>query len=182
MQKLGEANNYIKEIWKILNSALGKRSKTTTVHKLEVNNNDVSDSKKISDELNSYFCNIVEDILKDSDNPSVNNAPFEPCLSKIPKLDSLFKFKCVTPNHIVFHVAKLKTSRSGKIPIRFLKDGIKCIAHVLSSLFNRSMESGVFPDNLKIAAICPICKGERSKSSPNNYRPISVPRVRSCLL
>ena len=36
------------------------------------------------------------------------------------------------------------------------------------------MESGVFPDNLKIAAICPIYKGERSKSSPNNYRPVSV--------
>ena len=36
------------------------------------------------------------------------------------------------------------------------------------------MESGVFPDNLKIAAICLIYKGEGSKSSPNNYRPISV--------
>ena len=71
-------------------------------------------------------------------------------------------------------MAKLKTSRSGKIPTRFLKDGVKCIAHVLSSLFNKSMESGVFPDNLKIAAICPIYKGEGSKSSPNNYRPISV--------
>ena len=153
---------------------MGKRSKTTTIHKLEVNDNDVSDPKKISDKLNSYFCNIAENILKDSDNPSVSNAPFEPYISKIPKLDSLFKFNCVTPNGIVYHVAKLKTSRYGKIPTRFLKDGVKCIAHVLSCLFNKSMESGVFPDNLKIAAICPIYKGEGSKSSPNNYRPISV--------
>ena len=36
------------------------------------------------------------------------------------------------------------------------------------------MESAVFPDNLKIAAICLIYKGEGSKSNPNNYRPISV--------
>ena len=36
------------------------------------------------------------------------------------------------------------------------------------------MESGVFSDNPKTAAICPIYKGEGSKSSPNNYRPISV--------
>ena len=71
-------------------------------------------------------------------------------------------------------MAKLKTSRSGKIPTRFLKDGVKCIAHVLSSLLNKSMESGVFPDNLKIAAICPIYKGEGSKSRPNNYKRISV--------
>ena len=113
-QKLGEANNDIKETWKILNSALGRRSKTTTIHELKVNDNDVSDPKKISDELNSYFCNIAENILKDSDNPSVSNAPFEPYISKIPKPDSLFKFNRVTPNDIVYHMAKLKTSRSGK--------------------------------------------------------------------
>ena len=55
-----------------------------------------------------------------------------------------------------------------------VKDGVKCIDHVLSSVFNKSMESGVFPDNLKIATICPIYKGEGSKSSPNNCRPILV--------
>ena len=174
MQKLGKANSDIKETWKILHSALCKRSKTTTIHKLEVNDNNVSDPKKISDELNSYVCNTAENILKDSDSPSVSNALFEPYILKIPKLDSLLKFKCVRPNDIVYHVAKLKTSRFGKIPTRFLKDGVKCIPHVLSSLFNKSMESGVFLDNLKIAAICPIYKGKESKSSPNNYRPISV--------
>ena len=89
--------------------------------KLEVDDNDVSGYKKISDELNSYFCNIAEDILKDSDNPSVSNAPFEPYISKIPKPDSLFKFKRVTPNDIVYHVAKLKISRSGKSRPDFLK-------------------------------------------------------------
>ena len=71
-------------------------------------------------------------------------------------------------------MAKLKTSRSGKISSRFLKDGVKCIAQVLSSFSNKFMQSEVFPDNLKIAAICPIYKSEGSKSSPDNYRPISV--------
>ena len=46
-QKLGRANNDIKKTWKILNSALGKRSKTTTIHKLEVNDNNASDPNKI---------------------------------------------------------------------------------------------------------------------------------------
>ena len=121
MQKLGEANSDINETWKILNSALGKRSKTTTIHKLNVNDNDVSDPKKISDELNSYFCNIAESILKDSDNPSVSNAPFEPYILKIPKPDSLFKFKRVTANDIVYHVAKLKQVDPEKSPPDFLK-------------------------------------------------------------
>ena len=105
-QKLGEANNDIKETRKILNSALGKRSKTTIIHKLEVNNNDVSDPKKISDELSSYFCKIAGNILKVLITPSISNAPFEPYVSKIPIPDSLFKFKRVTPNGIVYHVAQ----------------------------------------------------------------------------
>ena len=133
---------------------------------MEVNDNDVSDPKKITDELNSYFCNIAEDILKYSDDLSVSNAPFEPYISKIPKPDSLFKFKRVTPNDIVYHVAKLKASRSGKIPTRFLRDGVECMAHVLLSLFNKSMECGVFPDNLNIAVICLIYKGEGFEVQP----------------
>ena len=71
-------------------------------------------------------------------------------------------------------MAKLETSRYGQISTRLLKDGVKYIAQVLSSFSNKFMRSEVFPDNLKIAAICPIYKGEGSKSSPNNYRPISV--------
>ena len=59
--------------------------------------------------------------MKDSDNLSVSNASFEPYISKIPKPDSLFKFKRVTPNDIVYQVTKLKTSRSGKSQPDFLK-------------------------------------------------------------
>ena len=33
---------------------------------------------------------------------------------------------------------------------------------------------GIFPENLKIACLCPIYKGEGTRSNPDNYRPISV--------
>ena len=36
------------------------------------------------------------------------------------------------------------------------------------------MESGLFPDNLKIAAICQSVRMKAQKFSPNNYRSISV--------
>ena len=41
-------------------------------------------------------------------------------------------------------------------------------------IFNRSFKEGIFPDNLKVARICPIYKGKGSKSDPDNYRSISV--------
>ena len=43
----------------------------------------------------------------------------------------------------------------------------------LSIIFNKSLISGIFPDDLKSARVAPIFKsGERSDA--NNYRPISV--------
>ena len=43
----------------------------------------------------------------------------------------------------------------------------------LEYLFNLSMEKGVFPDDLEIARVTPVYKGENS-SDVSNYRPISV--------
>ena len=40
-------------------------------------------------------------------------------------------------------------------------------------MFNFSIEKGVFPGNLKIAQVTPICQGE-SSSDVSNYRPICV--------
>ena len=71
-------------------------------------------------------------------------------------------------------MGKLKSSRSGAIPTRFLKDGINEVANSLSFLYNRSTEEGSFPLNLKIASVCPIHKGEGHKDNPSNYWPISI--------
>ena len=40
--------------------------------------------------------------------------------------------------------------------------------------FNNSLSLGIFLENLKIACLCPIYKGEGTRSNPDNYRPISV--------
>ena len=71
-------------------------------------------------------------------------------------------------------IAKLKNSRAEKIPTRFLKDASDCIAFLLAFIFSESLELGIFPDNLKIARISAIFKGQGSRSDPDHYRPISV--------
>ena len=71
-------------------------------------------------------------------------------------------------------IAKLKNSRAGKIPTRFLKDASDCIAFRLAFILSKSLELGIFPDNLKIARISAIFEGKGSRSDPDHYRPISV--------
>ena len=64
---LSQTNHDIKETWKILNSALGRRSKTATFQRLRVNGTDLTEPDKISEQFNKYFCNIASDILKESE-------------------------------------------------------------------------------------------------------------------
>ena len=69
---------------------------------------------------------------------------------------------------------KLKTSRSGNVPTKFLKDAVDFVSPILACIFNKSVEKGYFPSILKTAIVSPIYKGEGSRSDPSNYRPISV--------
>ena len=60
-----------------------------------------------------------------------------------------------------------------KIPCNVIKGVAGTISESLSIIFNKSLISGIFPDDIKSARLTPIFKsGERSDA--NNYRPISV--------
>ena len=78
-------------------------------------------------------------------------------------------------------ISQLKNSKSGTIPVRFLKDASVAIAYPLSEIFSQSLATGIFSDNLKVARISAIYKGKGSRSNPDNCRPISVLSVVSRL-
>jgi len=59
------------------------------------------------------------------------------------------------------------------ISARFLKEIAKTVAEPLTKLFNKSLQSGVFPDEWKRCNMTPIHKGG-STDDPSNFCPISV--------
>src|SRR5437899_2784548 len=73
----------------------------------------------------------------------------------------------------------LKSMKSGEsagideISMNLIKSVIDCIAEPLSVIINLCLTSGIYPDQLKIAKVCPIFK-EGSKNELANYRPISI--------
>ena len=99
----------------------------------------------------------------------------------MPKPSKQFYFKKITPQAVTKAISQLKNSKSGTIPVRFLKDASVVIAYPLSEIFLQSLATGIFPDNLKVARISAIYKGKGSRSNPDNYRPISVLSVVSRL-
>ena len=59
------------------------------------------------------------------------------------------------------------------IPTKLIKAAAHSLSPFLSSIFNSCLESGHYPNRLKIAQVTPLHKGG-SKSELKNYRPISI--------
>ena len=75
---------------------------------------------------------------------------------------------------------KKSTGLDGLSP-KILKLSARIIGPSLLKMINYSINSGIFPDNLKIARLIPIHKGG-PKDDPSNFRPISILSVISKLL
>ena len=172
--KLDESKNNIKSTWKLLNMAIGTKSKTTKVNSLTINGKILKDPKEIADKLNQYFCTTARRVQEETFTGDDDIPSFDSYLTKVSKIERSFKFKRITSKDIVDAIADLKNSRSGNIPTRFFKDSSKYIAPSLAVLFNKSITEGIFPDNLKISRISAIYKGKGTRSNPDHYRLISV--------
>ena len=176
-QKLEDCHGDIRETWRVLNAAMGRKSKTTVINSLDVNSKTITDPESIAEELNLHFSTIAEKVQAEAEtnyNQVPNDKNIDHYLSFIPQKQAPFKFKQITPEMIINCMSKMKNSKSGKIATRFVKDTILITAPMLATIFNKSTQCGTFPNNLKIGKVCPIYKGKGSKSDPDNYRPISV--------
>ncbi|EDO32209.1 predicted protein, partial [Nematostella vectensis] len=70
-------------------------------------------------------------------------------------------------------LTKTKATGLDRIPARILRECSDLIAASLCLIFNRSIISGIFPDEWKSAKVTPLFKNGQ-RSDINNYRPISV--------
>ena len=67
-----------------------------------------------------------------------------------------------------------KQCRLDPIPTRFVKSNAELLAPIIGMIVNRSLSSGIFPDELKKALVTPIIKKPSlDKNNLKNYRPVS---------
>ncbi len=162
----------MKETWKILKSAIGKeKNKSALPDKLNVNGQNVTDKLQIAESFNKYFGNIGYQTSQ--------NIPKVPKLFTefLPpaKLNSMF-LDPVGVSCVVEATMKLKSKNSmghDGISTKILKESINCISLPLTHIINLSLESGIVPQDMKIAKVIPIHKSS-DPTSLNNYRPISL--------
>lgn len=124
----------------------------------------------MSNILNNFFASVFT-------TEDTNDIPTPPTV-RIDNNNILSTFS-FTENEVLNCIDKLKISKSpgpDTISPRVLKEAKNEFAKPLTSLFNNSLQSGIIPDEWKLANVTPILK-KGSKSLPSNYRPISLTSV-----
>lgn len=169
-----KSNDKIKTTWKIIKEISGKTLPTETNIILKTNNGEISDKSQIANHFNNYFKDNVCVITKDLGTNVANSMVF---LAKF--VDRVEDSKIFYPTNeielkIVLKQLKPKNSTdtwclSAKL-IKILSDEL---LGPLSSLINETFETGIFPDELKIAKVIPLHK-KGDICDVQNYRPISL--------
>ena len=168
-----EANKHcIKSTWKTINQAIGKpNSKTSISQYFTINNNNISDRSEIAKEFNNYFSNIGR---QTSQKVPISNKRYTSYLTR-PSLNSMY-LEPIQETDIINIVNKLKPKTSSgqdEISTKLTKLVINNIISPLTYLINKSLESGIVPQKLKIAKVIPIFKASENNLL-KNYRPISL--------
>ena len=172
-KKIAHNKGNLKETWKTINLLLNKRSKTTNIESLKVNDQDVVDNAEIAQSMNKFFCSVGEKLSDDipqQPNPLLSNeyAVNEP--------STQFRFEAVSPIGAERALKKMKISfgfGSDGIASHFLKIAFPVISSSLCRIYNLSIETGMFPDSWKEARVAPIFKSGKADDR-SNYRLISV--------
>ena len=173
------ANN-IKKTWKGINNLLHKQGNTKVSDIfLNINGQLLTDQIVVADKMNKYFINVADNLAKDIPLSRNTYADF----LKNPNPHSIFLTE-IGPEEIAKIIKDLGINKAGDIygnTTNLVKLGGPVLVQILTFLFNKSLEQGIFPNALKVTKIVPIHKGD-SMFSMSNYRPISLLPIFSKIL
>ena len=165
--------NNTRKTWKTINDILSRPSKKKTLQKtFREGDFKITNNVEIANKFNSFFTNIGPCLARKIQNISSK------CYSSYLKrhLVNPFKFHEINEETIIKIIdtfpAKTSCGYDG-ISLKQLKY-IKCIIiESLTLIVRQILNTGIFPDKLKIAKVIPIFKND-DDTQFCNYRPISL--------
>ena len=162
----------MKNTWTILVDILKNKKKSKLPDYLNIDGHMSNDSTLIANEFNNYFANIGQSLSNSIKQPK--NRSFEEYLKNPPT--SKLTFKNISEGDtlkIINNLNSKKSSGHDGLSLNLLKDNKLELAKSITLIINQSLNTGIFPDKLKIAKITPIHK-QNDKTRIDNYRPISL--------
>ena len=155
---------------KEITGKMHRHSKSKLPRKLFVDNKYITLEKEIAKRFNEVFSEIGSFLARQI---RTSSKPFE---SFLKKASTILPEKCLTINELkdVFFSLKMnKSIGADEISFNVIKNCFRELRKILRYVFNLSMQTGIFPDPLKIAKLTPLFKTS-DLTEISNYRPISV--------
>ena len=183
-----------KKFWKVVKPLFSDKSSCKRKIVLIENSEIINDDQNIAQAFNDLFVNVVERMGMDYDpSPSTvdentditiktilerySNHPSILQIKESLKIEpNSFKFDKISGVDIQNSIKLIDVSKGGglnDIPTKLLKLNNDIMSEPISTAYNNSLSSQIFPPKLKKANITPIHKKDES-TSKENYRPVSI--------
>ncbi len=160
-----------KKMWQCIKKVLNLKKEQNNIEYVEVNNERVSGASNIADAFNNFFSTIGEKLLTEIPTTNYSFRDFLPP----PMANSIF-VEPLTPVSVFNLIKSIKPKPSvdiDGISMYLLSNLAEGICSPLSSIYNLSIQTGIFPDKLTISKTIVIHKGG-SLSILDNFRGVSL--------
>lgn len=172
-----------KRTWNLIKSVINGTSKFNNIREIRLNSSTTTANPvQIANKFNEYFTNVGRDLAKNI--PDTNGSYYDYLKMNIVKESGCLFLTPVDSDEVMNYIKCLKSNKAtgyDDISVTVIKAVANVICKPLADIFNVSLCSGVFPDDMKIAKISPIFKSDDTLLV-SNYRPISVLPVFSKIL
>ena len=169
--KLSKNAKNSKEMWKIINDVLNRKTKVDKINEINYNGVELTDEKVIADTFSTYFKNAAADKIKQIKHES----NFEDFLNKNDQRQNKFRLKEMKKEDIWFLLKSIKPKNSAgfdEVPTKIMIKAATVLITPLTMIINKCFTNGDFPVMLKISKICPIHK--KNSYEPCNFRPVCL--------
>ena len=165
---LSNSKGDMKKSWKTLHSLMGSKNNKNSIDNIFSNATSDHDKMIIVNRFNDFFAGVGNTLAA-----QIPDSLYPPIFPSDHIQQSFYLFP-PTREEIIKIIMNLKATWTSNdvLPVKLLKKFSNILVIPITLLIENSIQSGVFPRDLKIARITPIHK-EGPFTDPSNYRPIS---------
>ncbi|KAL5253382.1 hypothetical protein ACHWQZ_G013235 [Mnemiopsis leidyi] len=172
-EKIAECAGNSKKTWQIINNLRGKKTRVIKPNFI-IDNERVTNRRVIANEFNKYFASLASNLNEVYSGDYLRINPMPSFTDYLPtSISSSIYLRECDCQEIIEIISELKNGKSSDIPIHVIKKSSHIITPYLVKYFNRCMQDGYFPCELKTGRISPIYKKE-DEQLLENYRPVST--------
>ncbi|KAL5258599.1 hypothetical protein ACHWQZ_G009170 [Mnemiopsis leidyi] len=172
-EKISECAGDSKKTWQIINNLRGKKTRVIKPNFI-IDDERVTNRRVIANEFNKYFASLASNLNEAYSGDYLRINPMPSFTDYLPtSISSSIYLRECDGQEIIEIISELKNGKSSDIPIHVIKKSTHIIAPYLVKYFNRCMQDGFFPCELKTGRISPIYKKE-DEQLLENYRPVST--------